>query len=82
MLLSENIAQNTLSLIPVLMVIGEIVKGVKAIDDRWIPLILLPIGVLGSLMLNGASADAAIRGVLAVGAAIYGDQLEKQIFRI
>ncbi len=76
------ITKNGLILIPALFVIGEIVKGIEAIDNKWIPLILLPLGILGAVLLGGFSADAAVQGVLITGAAVYGDQLGKQIFKI
>ena len=81
MSIAEYVTKNALALIPALMVVGEIVKGIKVIDDRWIPLILLPLGVLGAMLLGGFTADAAVQGVLIAGAAVYGDQFEKQILR-
>ena len=39
------IVENCLILIPVLYVIGAIVKGVEIIKDKYIPLVLLPIGI-------------------------------------
>ena len=81
MSIAEYVTKNALALIPALMVVGEIVKGIRAIDDRWIPLILLPLGVLGSALLGGFNADAVVQGVLVAGAAVYGDQIEKQVFK-
>ena len=81
MSIAEYVTKNALALIPALMVVGEIVKGIRAIDDRWIPLILLPLGVLGSVLLSGFNADAVVQGVLVAGAAVYGDQIEKQVFK-
>ena len=46
------IMDNALILIPVLLVLGKIVKGTEKIPDKWIPLILLPIGIAGSLALR------------------------------
>lgn len=73
------ITENALILIPALFVLGEIIKGVKLIDNKWIPLILLPVGLAGALALGGLTVDAAIQGVLVTGATVYGDQLIKQI---
>ena len=72
------ITNNALILIPVLLIIGQIVKGIAVIPDKWIPLILLPVGIAGALALMGPSADAAIQGVLVAGAAVYGNQIVKQ----
>ena len=77
----DYITQNALVMIPALMIVGEIVKGIRVIDDRWIPLILLPLGILGAVLLSGFSADAVVQGVLVTGAAVYADQIEKQIFK-
>lgn len=72
------ITSNALVLIPVLLIIGKIVKEIAVIPDKWIPLILLPIGIAGALALMGLSVDAAIQGVLVAGAAVYGNQIVKQ----
>ena len=73
------IMDNALILIPVLIIIGKIIKGIQTIPDKWIPLLLLPLGILGALALGGFSADSAIQGVLVTGAAVYGNQLVKQL---
>lgn len=73
------IMDNALILIPVLLVLGKIVKGIEKISDKWIPLILLPIGIAGSLALGGISADSIIQGVLVTGAAVYSNQVVKQL---
>ena len=70
---------NALILIPVLLVLGKIVKGTEKIPDKWIPLILLPIGIAGSLALGGISADSIVQGVLVTGAAVYSNQVVKQL---
>ena len=75
----KYITENALILIPALYILGEIVKGIEVIDNRWIPLILLPIGIAGALALGGLTVDAAIQGVLVTGVTVYGDQLIKQI---
>ena len=72
------IVDNALILIPALIVVGAIIKQVEAIPDKWIPLILLPLGVAGALALGGLSADSVIQGILVTGAAVYGNQLVKQ----
>ena len=71
--------ENCLVLIPVLNVIGQIIKGIERIDNRYIPLILLAFGVAGSIGILGFNADAVIQGVLVTGTAVYGNQLVKQL---
>ena len=73
------IVDNALILIPALIVVGAIIKQIEAIPDKWIPLILLPLGVAGALALGGLSADSVIQGILVTGAAVYGNQLVKQL---
>ena len=73
------ITENALILIPVLVVIGQIIKNIQLIDNKWIPLILLPLGVAGAMALGGWTVDAAIQGVLVTGAAVYSNQVVKQL---
>ena len=73
------ITENALILIPVLVVIGQIIKNIQLIDNKWIPLILLPLGVAGAMALGGWTIDAAIQGVLVTGAALYSNQIVKQM---
>ena len=73
------IMDNALILIPVLLVLGQIVKGIQKIPDKWIPLLLLPIGITGALALGGPSVDSVVQGVLVTGAAVYGNQVVKQM---
>ena len=73
------ILEKGLVLIPVLNILGALIKGIEKIPDKYIPLILLLFGVLGAFGLMGFSADAAVQGVLITGAAVYGNQLVKQL---
>ena len=75
----EYITENALILIPVLLIIGSIIKRTEKINDKWIPLILLPLGIAGALALGGLSVDSAVQGVLVTGAAVYGNQIVKQM---
>ena len=77
----KYITEQALILIPVLIIIGQIVKGIEKIPDKYIPLILLPLGILGAVALGGLNADAAIQGVLVTGAAVYGNQVWKQLHK-
>ncbi|MEG0978925.1 MAG: phage holin family protein [Oscillospiraceae bacterium] len=66
-------------LIPVLYILGLIIKGIEKIPDKYIPVILLFIGCLLSLLLLGFTASSFIQGVLLTGAAVYGHQVFKQM---
>ena len=75
----EYVTENALVMIPVLIIIGSIIKHTEKIKDKWIPLILLPLGIAGAVALAGVSADSVVQGVLVTGAAVYGNQLVKQL---
>ena len=75
------LVEEALILIPVLMIIGKILKDLVVFPNKWIPLFLLPLGVLGAVGLMGISLQGVIQGVLVTGMAVYGNQLFKQIKR-
>ena len=75
----EFITENALVLIPVLNIIGVILKDTEKIPDKFIPLILLSLGVLGSVAIMGISAESVVQGVLVTGTAVYGNQVIKQL---
>lgn len=73
------ITENALILIPVLSIIGMILKGSEKINNKYIPIILLPIGILLSMgLMHSISADAIVQGILVTGASVYAHQLIKQ----
>lgn len=73
------VTENALVLIPALLVLGQIFKTVKVIPDRFIPLLLLPAGIVGAGLLMGWTIEAVIQGILVTGTAVYGNQLVKQL---
>ena len=73
------ITENAIILIPVLIIIGLILKKLEFIPDKYIPLILLPLGILGAMALGGWTVESAIQGILVTGAAVYGNQIVKQL---
>ena len=75
----KYVTENALILIPVLMIIGTIIKNIQFIPDKYIPLILLPFGVVGAMALGEWNVQSAIQGVLVTGAAVYGNQIYKQM---
>lgn len=72
------IVDNCLILIPVLYVIGMILKNLERIEDKYIPLILLPIGIAFSIVMNGFYVNSVIQGILITGATVYTNQVIKQ----
>ncbi|MDL2206561.1 phage holin family protein [Eubacteriales bacterium OttesenSCG-928-N13] len=72
------IIDQALILIPVLIIIGQMLKSIPKYPDWAIPWALLVLGTGGALALMGLTVDAAIQGILVTGAAVYGNQLWKQ----
>ena len=75
------IVDDGLILIPVLYILGEIIKNTLVIKDKWIPLILLVVSILFSIfLLNESIINNIIQGILITGATVYIDQVKKQYF--
>lgn len=68
-----------LILIPAIYIIGMIIRKTDKIPNKYIPIILLPLGILGAMGIMGFTVKAAIQGILITGAAVYGDQVYKQM---
>lgn len=80
----KYITENAIILIPVLVIIGLILKKLEFIEDRFIPLILLPFGIVGAVLLGDvttlkAVVNSVIQGILVTGTAVYGNQIVKQL---
>lgn len=75
----EYISEHALILIPALLILGKIIKEINAIPNKLIPLILLPFGIAGAIALGEFSAESVIQGILITGAAVYGNQIYKQM---
>lgn len=73
--LLSYVKEYALILIPVLYVVGMILKGLGSIPDKYIPIILLIVGIGVSMGLNGLGMDSLIQGVLATGVTVYANQL-------
>ena len=75
----EYISENAILLIPVLNIIGMIIKNTEKIPDEYIPFILLFFGIVGAVAIMGISPEGVIQGVLITGTAVYGNQVFKQL---
>lgn len=75
---STYILDGALILIPVLMIIGKIVKNTPKIKNWLIPYILLVFGIVLTGFLIGFSVESFIQGVLVTGTAVFGHQIIKQ----
>lgn len=79
--LISYITDNALILIPAIYVIGAILKGTELVKDKYIPVILLPIGIVLGMILLGFNVNGFIQGVLVTGVAVYANQLVKQALK-
>lgn len=75
------VADSALILIPVIYIVGLILKGLQCIKDKYIPLILLPVGVALSMLIIGINVNGFIQGILVTGVAVYANQLFKQALK-
>lgn len=73
------IMEKSLILIPVLYIVGCILKKANFIKDKYIPIILLPLGILGAIAISGISVESIIQGILVTGATVYSNQVCKQM---
>ena len=87
MTILDYIRPELLLIIPVLWVLGKILKEASFLRDKWIPLLLGFTGILLAVCWVAGSAEpfsvtglftAVTQGVLCAGAAVYGHQLVKQ----
>ena len=75
----EFIIDEGLIMIPVLYIIGEIIKFTGVLNNKWIPLTLLVFSLLFTpLLLGGFTPDNIVQAVLVTGVTVLGDQLIKQ----
>lgn len=73
----QYVIEEALILIPVLLVIGKLLKQ-SPIADWVIPYVLLVFGVVLSFLLLGFAVASFVQGVLIVGASVFTHQLIKQ----
>lgn len=76
--LLKYITENYLIIIPVLYVIGMVLKSIKRVPDEVIPLILLMAGIGFSIAIGGITVQAVMQGILVAGAAVFSNQFFKQ----
>ncbi len=76
--LTDYIVDQALIVIPVLLILGKMIKETDVIKDKYIPVSLLGFGVAFATMLMGFNVDALIQGVLVAGTAVFGHELYKQ----
>ena len=73
------VVEEGLIMIPVLYIIGEIIKGTEWLTDKWIPLVLLVISIgFTPLLLGAYDANNIVQAVLVAGATVFSHELLKQ----
>ena len=73
------VVQEGLVMIPVLFIIGEIVKGTELLTNKWIPLALLIVSVgFTPVVLGAYNANNIVQAVLVAGVTVFGNELIKQ----
>ncbi|ASN68310.1 putative holin [uncultured Caudovirales phage] len=75
--LIQFVPEQLLILVAALYVIGIFLKTSK-IADWTIPWILLSVGILGAIGIEGISVMAVIEGIICAGVAVLTNQLIKQ----
>ena len=73
------VVQEGLVMIPVLFIIGEIIKGTELLSNKWIPLVILIVSVgFTPLVLGAYTANNIVQAVLVAGVTVFGNELVKQ----
>lgn len=73
------IIDDALIMIPVLYIIGSIIKHATPLLNMWIPLILLLFSIAYTpILLGGYTADNIVQAVLIAGVTVFGNELIKQ----
>lgn len=74
----QYIVSEALVLIPVLFILGALMKNTPRIADWIIPWVLLAVGVVGGVLIVGEFVQGVLQGVLVTGATVLTHQLFKQ----
>jgi len=75
----DYIVGDALIVVPALIVVGQMVKNTPKVKNWVIPYVLLILGIVTTVAIMGLNVDAVLQGVLVSGAAVFGNQLWKQI---
>ena len=76
------IMENYLILVPVLYVLGMLLKNTEKVSDKYIPIILLVFGVGFACALGGFNINAILQGILVTGATVLTNQVIKQAKKV
>ncbi|HBG7380953.1 TPA: phage holin family protein [Clostridioides difficile] len=73
------IPEQLLILVAALSIIGKGCKKYKQLDNKYIPVVLLALGIGFSVWMLGLNADAVLQGVICWGISIGINQTYKQL---
>ncbi len=71
------LVEESLILVPVLLILGKLLK-MSAVSDKYIPVILLVLGIGLALAVQGVGVGSIIQGIIVTGVAVFTHQLVKQ----
>lgn len=75
----DFILEERLILIPCLYIIGSVIKNTQSIKDKYIPIILVIIGIILSIFMGGNTIiNNLLQGILVAGATVLTNQLVVQ----
>lgn len=85
--ITEYISDGYVILVPILYILGNFIKRSEKISDRYIPLILVGLGVVFGICISFSHGNAVsyafvngtVQGILTAGAAVLSDQIVKQM---
>lgn len=72
------IIEKALVLVPVLYVIGAMLKNTPIVKDWTIPWVMLVLGIFGGVSVIGFNVEGVLQGILVAGATVFTHQLIKQ----
>ncbi|SHE78703.1 phage holin family protein [Clostridium fallax] len=74
----QFVPQNIMILIPAIYILGIFLRNSPKIKNWTIPWILMVLGILGSIVIEGFSFLAIIQGIIVAGMAVFTNQIVKQ----
>lgn len=75
----EFLIEEALIMVPVLYIIGEFIKRLDTVKDKYIPITLLVVSVgFTPLVIGAYNADTIVQAILVAGVTVLSNQLIKQ----
>lgn len=76
--LMQFVAEANIVVVAVLWALGEVIKHMDGLKDKFIPIILVLVGVGLMVWQDGFVPMSVMQGILCAGAAVLVDQVAKQ----